>query len=223
MNGRIPAALLFGALGGAVLGLGIHGFLPGAGFSLVHSMPVQEMLRVFLLNLFLASLIVFGGTIFSITELRFYSNKRAYRALDRTVNPLYSILKRVSPEYKRLGPLWRSLYLALSFPLICLLLIAFTISLYLALFMLASGPQGLGFSMKLIPHISLEVLAFSYAAKVIQDSSVRLRGSILKRDLKSFRKECRRILGSRGLWKRLLAIYVILFLAAVLERFFVEI
>jgi hypothetical protein len=222
MDRRIPLALIYGTASGAMLGTALQAFLPGPQFSLTYSLPLQEMLRIFIFNSFLATLIVFGGTAFSLIELRFHSCNRAYKALDRTVNPLYFILKRISPGYEKLGPLWRSLYLALSFPLICMFLIAFTISLYLTAIMLLLGPQGLEFSLKLIPHISLEVAAFSYAAKTILDNSLKLKKPILQKSVASFKNEAKKILGSRKIWKRLLLLYSILLLAAVLEKFFVE-
>ena len=221
MDRKIPLTLIYGIASGAILGITLQTFFLESQFFLAYSLPFQETLKIFIFNSFLASMIVFGGTIFSLIELRFYSHK-AYKTLDKTVNPLYFILKRISPGYEKLGPLWRSLYLAMSFPLICIFLIAFTISFYLTLIIFLLGLQGLEFSLKLILHISLEIFVFSYAAKTILDNSFTLKKSIVQKNIDSFKNESKKILRSRKIWKRLLVLYSLLFLAAVLEKYFVE-
>jgi hypothetical protein len=219
---KIPLTLIYGIAFGAMLGV-THQIFFQPQFFLINSLPLQEMLRIFVFNSLLATLIVFGGPVFSLIELKFYSRKKAYKALDRTVGPIYFILKRISPGYERLGQFWRSLYLALAFPLICLFLITLTISFYLSSLIIQQGIQSLNLSLKLIPHISLEILTFSYAVKIFLDNSSGLRNSIAQKNMESFQKETQKILRSRKIWKRLLFLYILLFIAAVLEKFFIEI
>lgn len=219
---KISLALIHGLAFGAILGV-THQIFFQPQFFLTNSLPFQEMLGIFVFNSFLATLIVFGGPVFSLIELKFYSRKKAYKSLDRTVGPIYFILKRISPSYDKLGPFWRSLYLALAFPLICLFLITFTISFYLTSLIIQQGIQGLNISLKLVPHISLEILAFSCAAKIFLDNSLGLKKAILQKSTDSFKKEAKKISRSRRIWIRLLFLYFLLFVAAVLEKFFIEI
>jgi len=214
----IPKCVIFGLLFGVLFGIAIQGLL-GLEFFPRYSMTLEEMLRIFLLNSLLATVLAFGGTIFSIIEVRFHSYGRVYKTLDKTVNPLYFILKRFSPEYEKLGTLWRSLYLASFFPLVCLFLIAFVIGLFLTAFLLAS--QDIGFFLKLLPHISLELLAFSYAAKTGLEANKKLEKQIFRKDINSFRSEAGKLLKSGKSWKRILVVCSLLLLAAVLERIFV--
>jgi uncharacterized membrane protein SpoIIM required for sporulation len=85
----------------------------------------------------------------------------------------------------------------------------------------------LGFSvlpklLKFLPHLTLETLAFSFAASIGLESGNKISKFLFERKVKEFDISSRRILKDKNIWKKLLIIYSILLLSAFVEKFFVE-
>ncbi|MBI4019806.1 MAG: stage II sporulation protein M [Candidatus Aenigmarchaeota archaeon] len=213
------------AVAGAFLG-----FLAGTFVSLsfpqlqltVRAVALEDAALVFMKNSLLATLIAFGGIIFSLLETRFYKSRRAYDALDRTVEPAYRIIGALFPGYRTMGKPYRSVYLALkAFPLMCVFFIALTISLYFSIFLslLENAPNILA---NLLPHIMLELYVFFGSAALALKFSSHLRIHVLERDMASFNKEARSMLQNKMAWSRMLWLYFVLAVSAYVEMAFVN-
>ncbi|MDI6826256.1 MAG: stage II sporulation protein M [Candidatus Aenigmarchaeota archaeon] len=182
-------------------------------------MPLEDMLKIFVKNCFLATLICYGGIIFSLVEIKFSKFSRAYELIDKTLDPIYFILRKISEDYKKLGRLYRSLYLCLStFSIVCIFLIGFVISFYFSIFFLLTE-IGVRLLFKSIPHLFLETTVFIISAWVSLEMSKKLVKYIIKKAVRRFEKECIKFLKSREIWIKLSVLYVILFLSAIIEKF----
>jgi hypothetical protein len=218
---KLFKALIFGFVSGFAASLIFFFISPAVVISIKTQMPLQIVIRTFILNSILATLICYGGVLFSFAELKVYKHCNIYRMMDKIFNPLYEILGRFSKKYRKLGPMYRSCYLSLSvFPVSCIFLIAFIISLY---FSVAFFSLGLSTSLlKLLPHILIEISVFVYSARIATNIAKNLENHILRRDAEKFRMEGRKILRNRYIWRKLAILYVILIVSAFIERFFVE-
>ncbi|MDI6806290.1 MAG: hypothetical protein QMD14_00545, partial [Candidatus Aenigmarchaeota archaeon] len=160
MNKVLIFALIFGILLGTLTGVIISKLFPGMAPYFKKELPITTMILIFLLNSFLATLICYGGILFSLAEVRVYKFS-IYRALDVVFDPLYNLLSKISEDMKRLKPMYRSCYLSISyFPIGCIFLFAVIISTYFSIFLSILGFSILSTLLKLLPHLTLETLAF---------------------------------------------------------------
>ncbi|MDI6798753.1 MAG: stage II sporulation protein M [Candidatus Aenigmarchaeota archaeon] len=188
------------------------------------SMPVSTMFEIFFKNSFLATLICFGGLMFSFAEIRVYKFSRIYRAFDKIYDPLYFFLKKLSKNYMKLASMYRSCYFSLfTFPVVCIFLIAFLISLYFFTFLSILGLSSIIILQRLLPHLFLELSVFVFSAKMALDIAEKLEKYIFQKEIRTFEREGKKLFKSREIWKRLFVLYCILFVAAVLEKIFIEI
>jgi hypothetical protein len=186
-----------------------------------HILPLPVMFRIFLQNSFLSTLIVFGGIIFSFAELKVYKSSKLYRVLDKILDPLYFFLKLIARKYKKLGPMYRSCYFSLiTFPLVCIFLIFFIISFYFSIFIFLS--QSVWFLLKLLPHILIELLVFSYSAYLALRIAEKLEIYLFEKRITLFYRNGRKLLVDKKTWRKLFVLYFVLLIGAVIEKIFVE-
>ena len=184
-------------------------------------MPYSTMLGIFLKNSFLVTLICFGGILFSFAELRVYRFSKIYRILDKVFDPFYSFLKSFSKDYKKLKPMYRSCYFSLFyFPIVCIFLFSFLISLYFSTFLFIFGTSTI--LLKLLPHIFLEFLVFLSSAFLAIKIADKLKTFVLQRKIKRFEKEGKKFLLNKKVWIKLSFLYLVLLLSALIEKFFIE-
>jgi len=185
-------------------------------------MPLSAMFQIFIMNSFLATLICYGGIIFSLVELKVYKFSGVYRMIDKTLDPLYFTLEKIFKQYRKLGSLYRTLYFSLSiFSIGCIFLIGFTISFYFWIFF-ALTDIGMELLVKSSPHLILEISVFIASADAAQKISHTLRKYVVQKKVKKFKKESIKLLKDRKIWWRLSILYIILFFSAIIERFFVS-
>ena len=186
-------------------------------------MSLSTMFQIFIMNSFLATLICYGGIFFSLAELKLSKFSRVYKMIDKTVDPLYFVLERVFKKYKKLGSLYRTLYFSLSFFSIgCIFVIAFVISFYFWIFF-ALTDIGMELLVKSLPHLILEISVFIISADTAQKISRTLRKYVVQKKVNEFKKESIKLFGNRKIWMKLSILYIILFLSAIIERFFISI
>ena len=185
-------------------------------------MPLSTMFQIFIMNSFLATLICYGGIIFSLVELKIFKFSGVYRMIDKTFDPLYFILGKISKQYRKLGSLYRTLYFSLSiFSIGCIFLIGFVISFYFWIFFELTD-IGLKLLVKSLPHLILEISVFIASADTAQKISHTLRKHIVQKKVKDFKKESIKLLKNRKIWRKLLILYIILFFSAIIERLFIS-
>lgn len=216
-------SFLFGILFGIAFSKATLFLFPNLTIEIKTSLPFPTMLGIFLKNSLLVTLICFGGLLFSFTELRVYKFSKIYRTLDRAFDPFYSFLKFFSKDYNRLKPMYRSCHFSLFyFPLVCIFLFSFLISLYFSAFLFLFGASGIITLQKFLPHIFLEFFAFVSSAFAALKIASRLKVFILQRNLRRFEREGRKFLLNKEIWRKLLFLYLILLFSAFVEKFFVE-
>lgn len=185
------------------------------------TMPLTTMFQIFLKNSFLATLICYGGVIFSLIELRLSKFGYFYRIIDRSLDPFYYIIGKIFKEFKKLGRLYRSLYLCPpSFPFVCTFLIGFIISLYFSIFFILTelGPKLL---LRSLPHLTLEVSVFISSANIALEISRPLKKYIFKKQIKEFKRKSVAYLNDKKIWKKLFILYIILLFSSFIEKFFI--
>jgi uncharacterized protein YacL len=181
-------------------------------------MPIETMVLIFLSNSFLATLICYGGVLFSLAETKVYSFS-FYRFFDKAFDPLYSFLSRFSKKIEKLKPMYRSCYFSLFyFPLGCIFLFSFLISSFFSIFLNILGFSVFPRLIKIFPHILLETFCFSFSAFQGLKIKNKLEKYLFERKLVRFKKEARKILKERRIKKKLLVIYAILLISALVEK-----
>ena len=211
--------ILFGILGAKILLFLFPDITPITR----NYMPVEMMVMIFLANSFLATLICFGGLLFSLAEIKVYKKSKIYRRIDKLFDPFYSFLGKISKVYKKLNPMYRSCYLSISlFSVVSLFLYFFLISFYFSAFFFILGASSFTILSKLLPHISLEAIVFTSSALLSFDLRKRVEKFLILKKIKEFEEEVKRTLKDKSIWRKLLLLYLILFIAAFLERTFVQ-
>lgn len=220
---KLVLSFLLGFLFGIIFSKVILFLFPSLTIEIKASISFSTMLGIFLKNSFLVTLICFGGILFSFAELRVYRFSKIYRAIDRIFDPFYSFLKSFSKDYKKLKPMYRSCYFSLFyFPLVCIFLFSFLISLHLSAFLFLFGASDMMILQRLLPHIFLESLVFISSSFIALKAAGRLKTSILQRKTKRFEKEAKKFLSDKRVWRKLFFLYTVLLFSAFVEKFFVE-
>lgn len=216
-------SFLFGILFGAIFSKVILFLFPSLTIEIKTSIPFLAMIGIFFKNSFLVTLICFGGVIFSFTELKVYRFSKIYRILDKLFDPFYSFLKFFSKDYRKLGPMYRSCYFSLFyFPLVCVFLFSFLISLYFSTFLFLFGTFGIITLQKLLPHVFLESFVFVSSAFIALKIADKLKAFILQKKMNRFEREAKKFLLDKKVWIRLFILYVVLLFSAFVEKLFVE-
>ncbi len=210
-------SLILGIFAGALIG----SIIPKI-FSLFpffrEEMSIETMIIIFLSNSFLATLICYGGLLFSLAETKVYSFS-LYHFFDKVFDPFYSFLSRFSKKMKKLKPMYRSCYFSLFyFSLGCIFLFAFLISSFFSIFLNILGFSVFPNLVKLFPHILLETFCFSFSAFHALKIKNRLEKYLFEKKLAEFKKEARKILKDGNIKKNLLVVYALLLISAFVEK-----
>jgi len=183
--------------------------------------PSSAIPLIFFRNSFAVTLISLGGVANCLVEVRIWRNKKLSRRLNRSVDPLYFLIKRFSNTYEKLGRFYRSLHLGLfAFPVLSIFVIIFIASFYFTIFILKLGVDGFFIVVKSIPYALLEISVYFYGAYLALEIANNLDPYVKEKNLKLFVRESKKSIKDKRVWKILLVLYLLLFISAVLEQFF---
>lgn len=218
---RIVKILILSLALGAFLGI-IVGLIVPKIFLLFpffkEEMPIETMILIFLSNSFLATLICYGGVLFSLAETKVYPFS-FYRFFDKVFDPFYDFLSRFSKKIRKLKPMYRSCYFSLFyFPLGCIFLFFFLISSFFSIFLNILGFSVFPRLIKLFPHVLLETFCFSFSAFQALKINNRLEKYLFEKKLVKFKKEARKALKDRSIKEKLLVVYTLLLISAFVEK-----
>jgi hypothetical protein len=100
MNKNLLLALVCGIFLGSSFGVVISSLFRISPYFREELLLVR-MIFIFIINSFLATLICYGGILFSLAELKVYKFS-IYKFLDAVFNPLYIFLGKISKDIRKL-------------------------------------------------------------------------------------------------------------------------
>ena len=103
-------ALIYGSIVGIWGGIIFVSVFPQV-VVFTREIPYSAVPLIFIRNSFAVTLITFGGVVNCLIEVKFWKRTKISGWLDKTVDPLYFVIKRFSDTYQKLGKFYRSLYL----------------------------------------------------------------------------------------------------------------
>jgi hypothetical protein len=178
---------------------------------------LEEMVFIFMRTVLISFLLVYGGSLLALGEIRFYRRmeRKAYERLGKPWDFLYKILGRFDPNLKKLGSVFRTCYYVLfGFPIVGVFVIGSVIGFYTCLF---RNAMGLFFEV-IFPHVFVEIPVYIVCASLGLLIALNAKGGIMENDLEKtetlVRKYFRKFV---FIWP---VIIIILLISAYLEAFF---
>jgi hypothetical protein len=179
---------------------------------------------IFFNNLFALFIVLFGGAIFSLAEIKSYEvyPEKLYRFLEKLSSPLDTLFAVFDRTILQMRDPYKAVYFILyALPILVLSLnIAFFVALFLNLvfFMGISAEHALGmFVFFMFPLGILEFSVLTVACLRSLNFAGRITPQIRKKKLESMKKECRGFLKSRREWALFALLSILLLLGAFYE------
>lgn len=141
-----------------------------------------EMVLIFMRSVSLSFLLVYGGSLFALGEIRVYRSmeRRAYERLGKPWGFLYKFLGRFDPALRKLDSVFRTIYYVLfGFPVVGIFVIGSVIGFYLCLF---RNALGLFFDV-LFPHVFIEIPVYLVCTALGLLIAKNAKEAILKNNL----------------------------------------
>lgn len=180
------------------------------------TMGWAEMLSVFVRSVLISFLLVYGGPLFALGEIRVYRRmeRKAYERLGKPWGFLYKILGRFDPALGKLNSVFRTCYYVLfGFPVVGIFVIGSVMGFYLCLFRNAL----VLFSDVLFPHVFVEIPVYIVCASLGLMIAEKTREYIMGNDIRKMEDNIKK---SFRLFVRFWPVIIlVLLISAYLEAF----